>query len=67
MYLSWYEDNSRVAKQHREVLLDVLNHAQTGEETKESGFYRRTSLKPVQGNARVYILYRGSQQVTTSQ
>jgi len=48
------------AKQLREELLEVLNHAHTKERDQKSVFYRRTSLKPVQRKARVYIHEGGS-------
>jgi len=43
------------AKQHREVLLEVLNRAHTKERDQKSVFYRRTSLEPVQRKPRGYI------------
>ena len=48
------------AKQLREELLEVLNHAHTKERDQKSVFYRRTSLKPIQRKARVFIHGRGS-------
>jgi len=39
------------AKQLKEELLEVVNHTHTVKRDKESVFYRRTSLKPVQRKA----------------
>ena len=67
MYLLWYKNNGKFAKQLREELLEVLNHAYTVKETKESEFHRRTSLKLVQRE--VEFIYMGMEllQVILSQ
>jgi len=41
-----------LAKQHKEVLLEVLNHAHTVKRDEKFEFYRRMSLKPIQREAR---------------
>ena len=48
------------AKQLREELLEVMIHAHTEERDQTSVFHRRTSLKPVQRDYRVYIQERES-------
>jgi len=64
VHLSRHEDDGRgFAKQLKEELLEVVNHAHTVKETQRSVFTRRTSLKPVQRKPGVYI-HRGG--VTTS-
>jgi len=59
MHLSRHEDNGRFAKQLKEELLEVMNHTHTVKETRTSEFTRRTSLKPIQRKATVYIHKRG--------
>jgi len=51
------------AKQLKEELLEVMNHAHTVKRDPKSVYHRRTSLKPIHWKARVYIHGGG---VTTS-
>jgi len=60
VHLSWHKDNGRFTKQLREELLEVLNHAHTVKETRESVFHKENELKARSKETRVLYTWGGS-------